>query len=164
MARGMPKNDVVQDGDTSQVIMSNGHSVLVDTSDVPRLLSADYGRWYARKAGGGLLYATARRKSGGHAIMHREIVGASPWSVVDHINHDTLDNRRANLRETTQSLNCLNRDARKGRGSRGVYWRPDLKAWRAQLKVNGKSYVLGKFGTREEAEAAVAQALAKLGI
>lgn len=40
--------------------------------------------------------------------LHRLIVGAEKGQVVDHINHNTLDNRKDNLRKCNQSVNKLN--------------------------------------------------------
>lgn len=40
--------------------------------------------------------------------LHRLLVGAEKGQVVDHINHNTLDNRKCNLRICTQSDNKLN--------------------------------------------------------
>lgn len=40
--------------------------------------------------------------------LHRLLVGAEKGQVVDHINHNTLDNRKDNLRKCNQSVNRLN--------------------------------------------------------
>ena len=40
--------------------------------------------------------------------LHRLLVGAEKGQVVDHINHNTLDNRKDNLRKCNQSVNKLN--------------------------------------------------------
>lgn len=40
--------------------------------------------------------------------LHRLIVGAEKGQVVDHINHNTLDNRKDNLKVCTHSENRLN--------------------------------------------------------
>ncbi len=56
--------------------------------------------------------------------MHRLIMDAPKGKYVDHRNHDTLDNRRANLRITTSSGNMMNRrgaNVNSETGIRGVY-------------------------------------------
>jgi hypothetical protein len=61
-------------------------------------------RWHAIPNRMGGYYA---RASGG-LYMHRLITGAQPGEIVDHWNHDTLDNRRVNLRVGTQVDNMRN--------------------------------------------------------
>jgi hypothetical protein len=50
--------------------------------------------------------------------MHRVIMNAPDDIIVDHINHDTLDNRKENLRVGTQKLNQLNRISHGGSKSK----------------------------------------------
>ncbi len=93
-----------------------------------------------------------------HAIyMHRQIMNAPPGMDVDHINHDTLDNRRStNLRVCTRAQNAANQ--RKGTGCssqfKGVSWEKDRGKWRAQITISGKSTYLGLFD--DEVDAACA--------
>ena len=52
----------------------------------------------------------AQGKVNGKLIgMHRFIMRTPKGMVTDHINHDTLDNRRANLRICTHAQNMANR-------------------------------------------------------
>lgn len=90
-------------------------------------------------------------------LLHREILGVDSSSAhVDHINHDTLDNRRSNLRVVTNAENRQNLRPRKGRLYRGVFFDARAGKWRAQSRLNGKKYNLGCFAT--EAEAGMASA------
>lgn len=85
--------------------------------------------------------------------LHRLIMGAPKGLVVDHINGDTFDNRKCNLRIVTVAVNCQNRvklDIRNQSGCRGV--RKDRESWRAEATYYGKRYNLGSFKTKEEAE------------
>jgi hypothetical protein len=87
------------------------------------------------------------------------------WPVgVDHINGDRRDNRLANLREADQAENMLNVRLRSDNpsGVPGVY---QLRsgAWRARIKLAGKSTILGRFDSIREATAARKQAEQELG-
>jgi hypothetical protein len=88
--------------------------------------------------------------------MHREIMGAAEGQVVDHINHDGLDNRRCNLRVCSHAENVRNQRGQRGRSSgyKGVSRDRRLGKWRAQIWHNGKHTYLGLF----ESEAAAARA------
>jgi hypothetical protein len=57
--------------------------------------------------------------------MHRLIMGAPKGMVVDHINHDTLDNRKSNLRICLQAENMRNRRNQ----ARGYYFDKRKKRW-----------------------------------
>ena len=69
---------------------------------------------------------------------------------VDHINHDTLDNRRCNLRICNTKQNNANR-RRLRPGYKGVEYSPKLSKWRARIRANGKLIQLGCFTFAEDA-------------
>lgn len=74
--------------------------------------------------------------------LHRiilDVVNKEKDKDVDHINHDTFDNRKSNLRIVTRKENSLNRKGYKN-GHNGVYYHKRDDRWRVSLKINGKNY------------------------
>jgi hypothetical protein len=98
-------------------------------------------------------------------LMHRWLMGEPHGLVIDHINHNALDNRRSvNLRAVTNAENLQNRSgARKDNGSgiRGVGWHKQRKKWRAHVGYNGKSIHLGLFDDINAAAKAAEEARMK---
>jgi hypothetical protein len=95
---------------TLEIHLSRGQVAVIDASDYP-VVSAF--RWYATPSTvANRYYAAARvRTADGRpttVYMHRLIVGAPKGKEVDHLNHDTLDNRRANLRVGSHRDNMQN--------------------------------------------------------
>lgn len=91
--------------------------------------------------------------------MHRMILGLTDSRIkADHINHDTLDNQRHNLRPCTQAQNGANRknQANNTSGFRGVYWNKRSNKWQAQLRFKGKRMSLGYYHTLADAADAYA--------
>lgn len=100
--------------------------------------------------------------------MHRIIMGVTHDDpiLVDHRNHNGLDNTRSNLRKCTKSENNRNcNGARRGSSSRylGVFRRvmKTCVRWRAGLSVSGKTYWLGHYETEEQAAIAYNEAAIK---
>jgi hypothetical protein len=88
-----------------------------------------------------------------YILMHRFIVGARKGMFVDHINHDTLDNRKQNLRVCTNSENCMNRniEIRNTSGYKGVSFNKVSNKWIAYIKKNQKQVYLGRFENKKDA-------------
>jgi len=80
--------------------------------------------------------------------MHREIINVPEGCFVDHINHNGLDNRKANLRPATPAENARYARYPKNNTSskyRGVWYNKKKKKWRAQLSINNKKKQIGYF-------------------
>lgn len=74
--------------------------------------------------------------------------------MVDHRNHDGLDNRRANLRVGTQADNNANQRKRSRPTSsryKGVYWSNTYGVWIAEIKGPVGRKHLGRFEDETEA-------------
>jgi hypothetical protein len=109
-------------------------------------IAGSRGKWYAAR---GVTVDGKRTTS----YLHRRIAGQHGLDV-DHINGDTLDNRRANLRSITHQFNQQNRSGGYGRtGERNVYL---TKKGRYVVKLQPKSGPLhiGVFDTLTEATSA----------
>jgi hypothetical protein len=82
--------------------LTQGKFAIVDAEDYERL--SKY-KWHVDK--GDSTYYAARGIVGKNFRMHREILNAPEGLVVDHRNHNGLDNRKKNLRLCTRSQNNL---------------------------------------------------------
>jgi hypothetical protein len=101
-----------------------------------------------------LLYAARNAKVDGKwrlELMHRRIMQATPGLVVDHIDHNGLNNCRDNLRLCTQGENMKNiRSGKNKHGFRGIA-KGSVNTYVAQVCVDGKPIYLGHFPTPEAA-------------
>lgn len=80
------------------------------------------------------------RKRGlqGVELVHKAITG---FDMTDHINRNTLDNRRRNLRETTPKMNNNNKShCHKQTGVLGVRFVEKDNSWQARIKQDDKEY------------------------
>jgi hypothetical protein len=75
--------------------------------------------------------------------LHREIMQPPPGLVVDHIDHDKLNNTRANLRIITQQQNLMNRRVfrNSATGFKGVTFQNGK--WHTAAQKDGRTYHFG---------------------
>lgn len=138
--------------------MSKGYVALIDEDDED--LVAGY-QWHAHLSRG-KVYARARvphplahiegKPRQTVVSMHRLILGLEfgDRREGDHINGDSLDNRRSNLRVVTHQQNMWNQGSKGGASTfRGVSRCRD--GWRAQIRVGSKVRHLGVFDSELEA-------------
>ena len=100
---------------------------------------------------------SAISNTGGRRVyMHRVIMGATKGQIVDHIDHDTLDNRRANLRICTPGQSARNRQKNKTKNKRpttSIYKGVVQKGnkWVAQCMCQGTIHYLGSYDNEDNA-------------
>ena len=134
--------------DTRVIPLSRGMSTVVDAADYEFLT-----QWGWRSSGKTRIYAV-RRIERSPVSMHRLLMAPPAGMLVDHINGDGLDNRRANLRVTTWASNIQRAGGRVGRsGYRGVHLNNEGPRWCAHIRIKGQMRHLGVFDTPEEAAA-----------
>jgi hypothetical protein len=145
----------------SVILLTRGLSTIVDDEDYPSL---SLHRWLAHDGGSQKFYAARGKNVGNDKIltirMHRVLLQAKPGEIVDHINGDTLDNRRANLRIVDRQGNKVNSARRKDSRQpyKGVRFEPHANKWAARICVMGRRMRLGLFATAEEAAIAFSEA------
>lgn len=114
-----------------------------------------YGRW------GTYVSATDRKTR-----LHRFIMDLTdPVLQIDHINGDTLDNRRENLRIVTPRENAKNVRKRINNtsGYTGVWFDSRKKLYIAELQYNNKKIFIGSYDEKHEANIAYRAAIKVLG-
>lgn len=132
--------------------------VILDDEDFEKISRlGKTNKWCARvcKDRHNLVYFQKRLSNQKLIELHRFIMGFPKGQTVDHINGDTLDNRKKNLRI------CLNRaNIRKGKirvnntsGYTGIVKRKDYpnRPFVAKIRVNYKNMYLGSYKTFDEA-------------
>lgn len=132
-----------------EIPLTLGQVALVDDECYPWLVSI--ASWQARpREGRQGFYARGalRGVPGGQrwVRMHRLLLPFAPDDV-DHINGDSLDNRRANLRSATRSQNLCNQrlSSRNRSGFRGVCWDRRAGRWKVEIQVRKKRISGGSF-------------------
>ena len=141
-----------------RIPLTQGKYAIVDLEDYDRLRKY---KWYAQK-NIHTIYAVrsltnGKKEKRKNAYMHHLVINIPDGMFCDHINHNGLDNRKANVRPVTHTQNVWNRRKFKKPSRskyKGVDWATDMKRWRARIRVNGKRIYLGSF--KNEIDAAKA--------
>lgn len=149
-----------------KIRLSNNKYALVDDIDFEKL---NVFKWYAHKGWGTNFYAVRnlRLPNGKRKIirMHNVIFGDLPKNkTVDHIDRDSLNNQRNNLRACTKSQNAQNVGIRVDNtsGCKGVSWDRNCKKWRVQISINKKQTYLGVFSDKNKANSVFEDTFSKL--
>ena len=139
------------------ISLSQGQQAIVDEEDYGRI--SNYS-WKAQWAPNSKCFYAVRAillpgKKRSKVYMHRTILNLryGDRRQVDHKNHDTLDNRRENLRVADYSQNGHNRFKQKNNtsGYKGVYFNKKDKKWIGQITIFGKTRNVAYCNTAIEA-------------
>ncbi|NJO48255.1 MAG: Fis family transcriptional regulator [Leptolyngbyaceae cyanobacterium RM2_2_4] len=137
-----------------KIVLTKGYASTVDDEDFEKVSKF---KWLYR--GGSKGYASRRTSAANGKKwihLHRFVLGITDPNVeVDHINGNSLDNRKENLRITSRVQNMRNRThiVLAKSGYRGVYFKKNVyKPWYSRIRLdNGKDKHLGYHYTAEEA-------------
>jgi len=148
-----------------KIPLSKHKFAIVDPEDYHRLKKH---KWYAHKSTR-TFYAVHSLTNGKilprkNMYMHHLVIDIPPGLLPDHINHNGIDNRKANLRPVTHAQNVWNRPKFKRLTRsrfKGVDWPNDMKRWRVRIRVNGRRIYLGSFTDEVEAARAYDRAARK---
>jgi len=121
--------------------LGEGKFAIVDDEDYERVIK---NKWYWE---GRYVIQYLHPRDGSTIRLHRLILNAQKGSIVDHINHNPLDNRKENLRFCTTKQNLWNRVVQKKAvtGLKGVAYDSRRKTYIAYITLNGKKTYLGYF-------------------
>ena len=147
------KNEIIEYEDYAEIILYDKHGNEVARTMID-LEYVDVVKNYKWCFLGGYAYSYQLKQ------LHRFIMNPSEDMVVDHINHNKLDNRKCNLRVCTHQENGWNKDpiSTNTSGTTGVIFDKSRNKWLARIEFNGKQIHLGRFKTKEEAVEARRQA------
>ena len=156
------KNEYERRGNTTVIFLDRKDGsrleTLIDTSDLQRAMKFQW-KWsphWDKHTKSYYVEGKSYEKGGKREYfsLHRWIMQPEKDYEVDHINHDTLDNKRNNLRILPKGTNQQNyegaRKHNKTSGIRGVTWAKNLNKWRASFRIDGKTYHVGLFDNLDE--------------
>jgi hypothetical protein len=156
-----------------KILLTQGKEAIVSEEDFSKL---NQFRWCAHKGPSNKYYAVtdlninhqyagkARvvtkkyKKLNGETVEYKRKKVFMHWMIIadsknetDHINGNSLDNRRENLRLVTHNQNLMNKKKYKNNtsGFKGVYRCRDK--WRAAISIGGKRTHIGSFSKIEDA-------------
>ncbi len=146
-----------------KIPLTQGQYAIVDRERYEEI--ARY-KWFAHNSHSGY-YAlrTTKEKKDGRTRpkivrMHWVVLEPPEGRFIDHINHNGLDNRRANLRVVTNRQNIWNSRKRKGKCSskyKGVHRVKGEKKWRARIQHKDRMIFIGEFDDEKAAAKAYDQ-------
>ena len=140
-------------GDIVKMYDSKGLSFLIDIDDLERVRQYC---WQVNKKGYVCSYTPMYNGVRNYVSLHRFITNCKDKNmVVDHINHNTCDNRKENLRICTPSQNQQNvkPTSYNKSGVRGVRFNKYTNKWEVGITIDGKHRVVGYYKEMADAVA-----------
>ena len=147
-------NDYILEGNICKIGCYNQKSELtgyttIDTEDIDKC------KPYKLTDLGGYIAGTNGAKNK-RVWLHYLVLGLTPINrvtFIDHIDGDTWNNRKSNLRVCSNSENLCNRGLASNNksGYKGVYWRKHRQKWEAEIGKDRVQYHLGFYDDIVEA-------------
>jgi len=137
-----------------RIKLTRGKYAIVDVEDFERL---NQDKWHCSHYGYAKRAVSNRTGKGRRQVevyMHKLVCPAPEGMIVDHINRNSLDNRKENLRVATQKQNLWNRKFIRKRGKtryNGIRWDKNREKWQVRLTINGRRKSFGYYADEIEA-------------
>lgn len=157
-----------------KIPLTQGQYALVDDEDFEFLNQFKWHSFYSKSTDGFYVRRNVQFRDLDDKIkqkgvmMHRVIIEHAigkkleQTEIIDHINHNPLDNRKSNLRIVSRRQNLQNQKRETSSKYPGVNWDKNASKWRAKIKLNGKLKHLGLFDDEREAAKAYEQVCREL--
>lgn len=144
---------------TIEIPLTKGYIAIIDECDADLKLF----KWHACHSTKDLYYAGRNviKPSGKrgilflHSAIFERVIGRPlvKGEYPDHIDLNSMNNTRSNLRLVNNSINQHNRHIQRNNtsGYKGVSFHKQLRKWTARISVNGKTLNIGVYDTPEAA-------------
>jgi hypothetical protein len=144
LCRNYRPKPTATEGDIKRIPLGESQYALVDAADYERLSKYN---WRLQNG-----YA-ARQEKSKMIYLHREIMRPPEGLIVDHINHNKLDDCRINLRVCTRRENILNQGKKCNSSSRfkGLEYCRRRNRWYVRIRFRGGRLWVGSFTDEVEA-------------
>jgi hypothetical protein len=133
-----------------------GNSVLIDEEDYKKIKNKKWSVNTVSKGNCEKKYLrtgiyNSKNKNTDHISLHRFIMGVKNGEYVDHINGNTFDNRKCNLRICTNAENAANskKNIKNTSGYKGVSWDKSKNKWSAFITFNYKHIFIGRYENKK---------------
>lgn len=143
-----------------QIPLTRGKFALVDNEDFDMLNKY---KWKSSNTKGKFFYAH-RYIGNNQILMHRVIMNTPKGFDTDHIDHNTLNNQKENLRIVSRQLNNANRkpNTKTASGYKGLQWDGRVEKWFAKVMFNKKYIYAGSYLNKIDAAKAYNRLAKKL--
>lgn len=138
-----------------EIQLTKGQTTIVDDEDYESLIKF---KWHAYwNPSSKTFYANRMSSSNpgprGIIRMHRVIMNCPNGMYIDHINKNTLDNRKENLRICNKSQNAGNSKLRVDNktGYKGIRYVQKMNRWVVYMTQNGNYIHIGTYKSKIEA-------------
>jgi hypothetical protein len=156
----MKKRKIRIEGDIGYVPLADGTEAIIDAEDAELVGQYNWSLSHGYVVTN-LPLGNGKRRT---LLLHRLVMGDPEGEMIDHIDGDTRDNRKALLRPATNAQNQYNQGipSHNTSGHKGVCWHKRDQKWQARIRHEGKSISLGYFTDVEEAAQAYREAAIRL--
>lgn len=149
-------NENIYNKDLSELTLfykKESYNVLFDKDDYDKIKQY---HWRISKKKNKLYVCTGQNKNGNKILyLHNIIMNFTPNKTeeIDHINGESLDNRKSNLRKVSRQINIQNSKSKKENkfGIRGVSYNKRDDLYLVDLFINKRRYYFKPFKTLGEA-------------